>query len=515
MSDAPTKVQFALVSHTNNGKTTLARTLVGIDVGEVRDAAHVTAAAEGHVLQRTPAGDVLLLWDTPGFGDSVRLLKRLAIAGNPIGWFLREVFDRYRDRPFWLSQQALRAARDEADVVLYLVNSAESPRDAGYLPPEMKILDWLGKPVMVLLNQMGPPRPGMEEHAEQLRWKQHLAQYSIVRDVLPLDAFARCWVHERVFFDAVAKLLSEDKQAGYARLRAAWEADTVRRYHESLRITAEQVVLAVRDSEAAGTESEKGFLRSALQAVGMRKDGQRRQDSAMAALVERLNAQIAKSTMRLLVLHKLDPGDAVAINARVRENFAVRAPLDKAQAGLWGGLVSGAATGLSADLMAGGLTLGGGALLGAVVGALTGAGAAWGFNASTDRDRTTVQFADPFLQTLLVGAILRYLAVAHFGRGRGNYVEGEAPAFWQAEVERSISEHAPDLPGTWRSLREAPDNAGATMALEDIVVRVSNATLNRLYPDAAPVAVSPETPASGAETNPDADPEPTGTGIAR
>jgi hypothetical protein len=34
------------------------------------------------------------------------------MAGNPIGWFLREVFDRYRDRPFWLSQQALRAAKE-------------------------------------------------------------------------------------------------------------------------------------------------------------------------------------------------------------------------------------------------------------------------------------------------------------------------------------------------------------------------------------------------------------------
>ena len=136
MNDAPVKIQFALVSHTNNGKTTLARTLVGVDVGEVRDAAHVTTFAEAHPLQTSPAGDTLLLWDTPGFGDSVRLLKRLSLAGNPIGWFLREVFDRYRDRPFWLSQQALRAAKDAADVVLYLVNSSEDPRDAGYLPAE-------------------------------------------------------------------------------------------------------------------------------------------------------------------------------------------------------------------------------------------------------------------------------------------------------------------------------------------------------------------------------------------
>src|SRR5205085_11227235 len=171
----------------------LARTLTGVDLGEVRDAAHVTVFAEAHPLLTSPAGDALVLWDTPGFGDSVRLLKRLALAGNPIGWFLREVFDRYRDRPFWLSQQALRAARDEADVVLYLVNSSEHPRDAGYLPAEMRILEWLGKPVVVLLNQLGPPRPAPEEQAEQGLWKQHLDQYPIVREVLALDAFARCW----------------------------------------------------------------------------------------------------------------------------------------------------------------------------------------------------------------------------------------------------------------------------------------------------------------------------------
>ena len=74
MSDTPVQIQFALISHTNNGKTTLARTLVGVDVGEVRDAAHVTIFAESPTLLTTPRGDGLQLWDTPGFGDSVRLL---------------------------------------------------------------------------------------------------------------------------------------------------------------------------------------------------------------------------------------------------------------------------------------------------------------------------------------------------------------------------------------------------------------------------------------------------------
>ena len=95
--------------------------------------------------------------------------------------------------------------------------------------------------------------------------------------------------------------------------------------------------------------------------------------------------------------------------------------------------------------MAGGLTLGGGALLGASSARSTMAGAAWGFNTTTDARPATVQFADPFLRTLLVGSVLRYLAVAHFGRGRGNFVEGEAPPFWQAEVERRVAAHEAEL----------------------------------------------------------------------
>ncbi|MDC8760963.1 DUF3482 domain-containing protein [Janthinobacterium fluminis] len=481
MSDTPVQIQFALISHTNNGKTTLARTLIGVDVGEVRDAAHVTVFAESHTLLATPAGDALQLWDTPGFGDSVRLLKRLGLSGNPIGWFLREVLDRYRDRPFWLSQQALRTARDAADVVLYLVNSSEHPKDAGYLPAEMKILEWLGKPVVVLLNQMGPPRPPQEEQAEQARWSEHLRQYPIVREVLALDAFARCWVHERVFYEAVGKLVAAPKQAGYARLFAAWEANNAARFREAMQLTAQQLLSAAQDREPVEPES-KTLLKSALKAVGLGKGGeQQRQEKAMGVLVARLNQGIGQITGHLLALHKLDPSEAGKINARVRENFVVRAPIDKAQAGLLGALISGAATGLSADLMAGGLTLGAGALLGGVVGALTFAGAAWGFNSSTERNQPTMQFSDAFLRTLLVASVLRYLAVAHFGRGRGNFVEGEAPAFWQDEVDRAVAASEAELADLWQALRVAAEPQKAA-ALTVLVTRIASRTLGALYP---------------------------------
>jgi GTPase Era involved in 16S rRNA processing len=117
---------LSLISHTNVGKTTLVRTLLRRDVGEVRDQPHVTDENEPFVLAETAAGRAVL-WDTPGFGDSARLLRRLRSHGNPLSWMLSQVWDRFADRPLWCSQQAVKNAREEADVILYLVNGAEDP----------------------------------------------------------------------------------------------------------------------------------------------------------------------------------------------------------------------------------------------------------------------------------------------------------------------------------------------------------------------------------------------------
>ena len=151
MSDAPTEIALSLIAHTNAGKTALARTLLERDVGEVRDEAHVTLVAERYTMIETARGDTMCLWDTPGFGDSARLARRLAGMDRPIVGFLAQVWDRWRDQALWSSQQAMRNVRDDADVVLYLVNASESPADAGYIAPELQILEWLAKPVIVLL----------------------------------------------------------------------------------------------------------------------------------------------------------------------------------------------------------------------------------------------------------------------------------------------------------------------------------------------------------------------------
>ena len=493
------RLHLALISHTNVGKTTLARTLLGMDVGEVRDAAHVTETADAHVMIATDAGDELRLWDTPGFGDSVRLAQRLDSSENPVGWFLREVWDRYRDRPFWLSQLALRAARDNADVVLYLVNASEDPHDVGYVEPEMRILQWLGKPVIVLLNQTGPPKPAAREHDDVLRWRARLTAFSVVRDVLPLDAFARCWVHERVLLDAVGKALPETLQTGYARLVATWQSRNRARFDAAVGVLSHYLFVAAQDMEPVD-EGDASLINKVLTKVGVTRDrSAAAQEVAMKTLAARLDAATAEATQKLIALHGLEGSAVAKVNQRLRENFALQTPADPREAGFWGAIASGAATGLSADLLSGGLTVGGGMLIGGVVGAITAAGAALGLNKYKGLDQPMVRFSDPFLHALTVAAILRYLAVAHYGRGRGDWIEGEAPAFWQSEVEVAVAEQGERFEAIWQALRErgAARRAreagidaplpGATAerdakALHTLFARTAWNTLARLYP---------------------------------
>lgn len=470
-------IQWCLLSHTNIGKTTLTRTLVGDDVGAIEDAAHVTSQSERHLLQRTGQGDELWLWDTPGFGDSVRLYERLRQQGNPLGWFLSNVWDRWRDRPFYLSQRALLAARDHADVMLYLVNAAEDPADAGYWSAEMQILRWMDKPVIVLLNQIGSDTTHDQTQADLQRWRQAVQDFAdTVREVLVLDAFTHSWWHERRVMQAIAALLPAAKQPAYGRLLAQREAAQRQRERDSLQALARQLVAAARLRESAQPGAGRLLARAwqglagkaAARLTTARLDAARlagepapheepQARAAIERLLQALQQADVQATQRLLELHGLDGQAASQIEAQLRSQLQVSAPLDPQAAGLWGALTAGAATGLGADLLAGGLTLGAGALLGALLGAAGFAGAAWGANKMFDRQEQRFQLSLDYLTALAAQALLKYLAVAHFGRGRGRYTSPPAPRQWSDAVQAAVQAHAPDWTRLWKALRdEAP-----------------------------------------------------------
>ena len=131
----------------------------------MRDAPHVTEFVEEALLLREPeAGHELVIADTPGFGDSRRLVARMRMQGQPVGWFLSQVWDRWRDRAFWMSQQALRHVREGSDVLLYLVNASEP--DAGYLASEMQLLAFEQLEPEAYFRELS--RRGLEERLAQL-----------------------------------------------------------------------------------------------------------------------------------------------------------------------------------------------------------------------------------------------------------------------------------------------------------------------------------------------------------
>lgn len=482
-----TTIDLTLVSHTNAGKTTLLRTLVRQDVGDVADRAHVTSRADAHVLVETGNGDVLRLWDTPGFGDSVRLLKRLRMSANPIGWFLTQVWDRYTDRPFFNSQVAIRNVRERTDVVLYLVNAAEDPASAAYVDVELRILDWMKRPVLVLLNQMGAPRPREQEASEEDLWRAHIAAHRTAAGPVAMDAFARCWVQEDRLLGAVADILATDKKSAFDRIRTVWRARNLAIFAQSMDILARQLASAATDREARTAPGLAHRLMRWLKQWRTKPDHVEPEvEAAMNSLGERLAVSVKEATDELIALHGLSGRSEKLIFERLAGDADVlNEPADVGTTGVLGGIVTGAATGLAADLVAGGMTLGAGALIGGIVGAFGGAGAAHAYNLAREADELHVGWSGKFLTQRVQAALLRYLAIAHFGRGRGDWVEGEYPPHWQARVSEVVQRHAQALEDAWGvAQRGAPPDEVAE-ALLPIVTASARETLVRLYPESA------------------------------
>ena len=441
-SSDPLQIHLSLVSHTNVGKTTLARTLLMRDVGEVADRAHVTETTDDYVLVRSREGGELILWDTPGFGDSVALARRLEERQNPIGWFISQVWDRFANKAFWLDQRLIRHIRDRSDVVLYLVNVDQLPEHASYIRSEMQILAWIRKPVLVLLNQLGEPRPPEAEAADVDRWREALAPYPFVADILPLDAFARCWVQERTLLEAIGRALPETLTQAYRALRLSWERGRQAIYEASIEAMAQHLQKLASAQAKLPLPSLKDRALEMAFRLGLTKDEKTPLHDAQDVLRSRAADSFCALTTRLLSVNGLHgTGVNREIIRRMKSDWHLAVyTVDKSQAAVIGA-ASGAASGAIADTAAAGLTLGFGLLVGAVVGALSGLGAATVYNARHRKEGMELTWSDKALEGFALEALLLYLAIAHFGRGRGAWRAAESPPEWKDQLQKLLSEN--------------------------------------------------------------------------
>jgi hypothetical protein len=205
----------------------------------------------------------------------------------------------------------------------------------------------------------------------------------------------------------------------------------------------------------------------------------------MAELAQRLDARVRRATDELIALHGLSGRAAGEILQRMGAEYAVDKAADPGKAGLIGAALSGALGGLAADLAAGGLTFGTGALLGGLLGAAGARGLATAYNLVRGRDATTVRWSGEFLTGRVAAAVMRYLAVAHFGRGRGDYVASEYPPHWGPVVDAAVSMRRALLEETWAAAASGTVAAVLESRLRPLLEAIAMDVLDRLYPSQA------------------------------
>jgi hypothetical protein len=120
-------------------------------------------------------------------------------------------------------------------------------------------------------------------------------------------------------------------------------------------------------------------------------------------------------------------------------------------------------------------------LTGAVVGALGGAGIARVLNVARNQTEDVVRWDDAFIERLAGQALLRYLAIAHYGRGRGSFVESESPTLFRTRVENAMAQHREVIDGVIAQRAEC-DAAQLAGTLTPALRSITLAVLADLYP---------------------------------
>ncbi len=408
-------ITLSLISHTNIGKTTLARTLLKRDIGEVRDASHVTDQSQVFTLLETET-ESLDLWDTPGFGNVHALLKRLRQEGGAWGWLMHEVIDRAFNRSLFSSLEAAKNVRAEADIALYLVNVRENPWDAGYVDQELSLLQALDKPVVMILNQIETERFQGDDLAELERaWREQFKRFDCLKDVMPLDAFTRSWRQELKLIDRIAPHLEPAKRQALNRLRAHFLRLQEAVFQDCADMAAQTLWRAARQRlDAEDGQDAKTLFRA------MVKDLQTWLDRYMDLLTQRQGLE-SEGQARF----QADVGAVAGLAAK---------KMEEKKTGLLAGAFASAGSGLMADLLAGGLTFGGGALLGFLGGYLGGFSYARLLNL---RKRSgAVAWNQDALAQLFRLLLAYYLLAAFHGRGKGRLSLEEPAVFLNSVIER-------------------------------------------------------------------------------
>ena len=394
-------LNIALASHTNIGKTSLARTLLKRDVGEVKNEKHVTRARASYFLLQNKHLRVRL-WDTPGFGD-LRSSDQL--------------HSKYDHLEYNLEQEAIQALQEEADVIFYLVPARPSNQQKKQVKNELTLIAQAGVPIIIMINRLydglaidhDENRLSLIQVKEQvnqfwsvfLQEKQHFKQ---VQSVLILDAFERSYQDEQAIFKALAKIDLGEKNNLSQHALELWSQnlDTL---FEALAFSLSRHV-------------RKLLELSVVILSGAKKEKQLGQE------------QLTKRSEKIIKDALDEVLDHIGLEGQLREEIfenslesSLQQPERKERrkwGAIIGGAISGLGTGVAADIMSGGLSLGGGMIVGAVLGAIGGVGVIEGYDYINEAERELGLSLDA-VYMIHQKILLFTIAASTHGRAQGVY----------------------------------------------------------------------------------------------
>jgi hypothetical protein len=343
-------LRFAIVGHTNAGKTSLLRTLTrNVDFGEVSDRPGTTRHAEAIDL-RLDGRVAVRFVDTPGLEDSVALLAYLnTLAADSRPARIRAFLAGPEARAsFEQEAKVLRALLEQADAAMLVIDTREP-----VLPKfraEVEILSGCARPIMPVLNFV------RDAASRQADWHQMLLEAGL---------------HARVEFDVVAPFHGAERQlygdmATLLPARRQQLADIV----EALAQQAGQRRLAACRAVAAGL-IDVAAMRRALPADDFADA--LKQKAFVRAFQDDVRRHARRAVDELLAVYAFRQDDAELaelpqLAGRWEDDLFNPELLKDAGKRLGLGAAIGAGIGLVADAALAGLSLGAATTLGATIG---------------------------------------------------------------------------------------------------------------------------------------------------
>jgi GTP-binding protein EngB required for normal cell division len=416
-------ISIAVVGHNNTGKTTLIRTLMKTNIGEVGDSANVTKKGQSYFFKGLQATSI----DTPGFQYASNLMMYLdSVKENPEfkmpqSWQEKIVYDL----------EAL-ASIESSDIVLYVASLSVVPDDS--YKDEIAIVKKKCPKVVAVINQYkkqleASDRVSIDNRVAQ--WKNLFIEHSI-NDVIVFDAHWDNPVKVKGIYDSILNILDTEEKLRFTEGLKRFKDRQSEIRKEACNLLSVFII-----------EPYQG--KPILSIPKAECNNEHKREIAKEEIAEKIDRSFATFIYNITYLYKVAaenptiPKEQLCLDFQTDHNWMSRLSIGSALAavaagfcsfsmGIVGAGVVGVLTG-GAGIVAGAIT---GAQIGASVGAVIGSFAVF----YEEEDTVNINIEVEQMRNILVKGVALIWGLSNNGYGRGRDLTAHEGELIQQQVSQ-------------------------------------------------------------------------------